>query len=120
MNRWRVGEDRGSKETDRCPLTVSIERNVTFPPMGPIMVKLIDNLDIGELGIIDVLAALKVSGTPQLDVQPVKQSPHQHRLHLRDLISPFCHLPLRGSPKSAPLQAITVPSTKAKVPPPLP
>jgi hypothetical protein len=22
MNRWRVGEDRGSKETDRCPLTV--------------------------------------------------------------------------------------------------
>jgi hypothetical protein len=25
MNRWRVGEDRGSKETDGCPLT--IERN---------------------------------------------------------------------------------------------
>jgi hypothetical protein len=22
MNRWRVGEDKGSKETDRCPLTV--------------------------------------------------------------------------------------------------
>jgi hypothetical protein len=22
MNRWRVGEDRGGKETDRCPLTV--------------------------------------------------------------------------------------------------
>jgi hypothetical protein len=22
MNRWRVGEDRGSKETDRCPLTM--------------------------------------------------------------------------------------------------
>jgi hypothetical protein len=22
MNRWRVGEDRGSKETDRCPLTL--------------------------------------------------------------------------------------------------
>jgi hypothetical protein len=21
MNRWRVGEDRGSKEMDRCPLT---------------------------------------------------------------------------------------------------
>jgi hypothetical protein len=21
-NRWRVGEDRGSKETDRCPLTL--------------------------------------------------------------------------------------------------
>jgi hypothetical protein len=25
MNRWRVGEDRGSKETDGCPLTVSYE-----------------------------------------------------------------------------------------------
>jgi hypothetical protein len=23
MNRWRVGEDRGSKETDRCPLTAT-------------------------------------------------------------------------------------------------
>jgi hypothetical protein len=23
MNRWRVGEDRGSKETDRYPLTIS-------------------------------------------------------------------------------------------------
>jgi hypothetical protein len=23
MNRWRVGEDRGSKETDGCPLTVT-------------------------------------------------------------------------------------------------
>jgi hypothetical protein len=23
MNRWRVGEDRGSKEKDRCPLTRS-------------------------------------------------------------------------------------------------
>jgi hypothetical protein len=23
MNRWRVGEDRGSKETDGCPLTSS-------------------------------------------------------------------------------------------------
>jgi hypothetical protein len=22
MNRWRVGEDRGSKEMDGCPLTV--------------------------------------------------------------------------------------------------
>jgi hypothetical protein len=24
MNRWRVGEDRGSKETDGCPLTKMI------------------------------------------------------------------------------------------------
>jgi hypothetical protein len=23
MNRWRVGNDRGSKETDRCPLTIT-------------------------------------------------------------------------------------------------
>jgi hypothetical protein len=45
--------------------------------MGPIMVRLIDNPDIGELGIIDVLAAPTVSGTPQSDVQPVKQSPPQ-------------------------------------------
>jgi hypothetical protein len=27
MNRWRVGEDRGSKETVRCPLTVIISHN---------------------------------------------------------------------------------------------
>jgi hypothetical protein len=25
MNRWRVGEDRGSKETDGCPLTLTKE-----------------------------------------------------------------------------------------------
>jgi hypothetical protein len=36
---------------------VFIERNVTFPPMGPTTVRLIDNPDIGELGIIDALAA---------------------------------------------------------------
>jgi hypothetical protein len=26
---------------------VSIERNVTFPPMGPVTLRLIDNLDVG-------------------------------------------------------------------------
>jgi hypothetical protein len=26
MNRWRVGEDRGSKETDGCPLTQVVVR----------------------------------------------------------------------------------------------
>jgi hypothetical protein len=26
MNRWRVGEDRGSKETNRCPLTPMISQ----------------------------------------------------------------------------------------------
>jgi hypothetical protein len=29
MNRWRVGEDRGSKEKDRCPLTgTSVRKDV--------------------------------------------------------------------------------------------
>jgi hypothetical protein len=27
MNRWRVGEDRGSKEKDRCPLTINARGN---------------------------------------------------------------------------------------------
>jgi hypothetical protein len=54
---------------------VSIEWNVTFLPMGPITVRLIDNLDIGELGIIDAPTAPAVLKTPQSDVQPVKQSP---------------------------------------------
>jgi hypothetical protein len=28
MNRWRVGEDRGSKETDGCPLIVRIIESI--------------------------------------------------------------------------------------------
>jgi hypothetical protein len=31
MNRWRVGEDRGSKETDRCPLTVGKGKRKVAP-----------------------------------------------------------------------------------------
>jgi hypothetical protein len=54
---------------------VSIERNVTFLPIGPATVRLIDNPDVGELGIIDAPAAPAVPGTPQSDVQPIKQSP---------------------------------------------
>jgi hypothetical protein len=54
---------------------VSIERNVTFPPMGPVTVRLIDNPDVEELGIINVLTALTVSRTTQSNVQPVKQLP---------------------------------------------
>jgi hypothetical protein len=54
---------------------VSIERNVTFPPMGPATVRLIDNPDIGELGMIDAPAALIISGAPQSDIQLVKQLP---------------------------------------------
>jgi hypothetical protein len=30
MNRWRVGEDRGSKEMDRCPLTISGELSALY------------------------------------------------------------------------------------------
>jgi hypothetical protein len=30
MNRWRVGEDRGSKETDRCPLTLTKKEVQSF------------------------------------------------------------------------------------------
>jgi hypothetical protein len=96
---------------------VSIEQNVTFPPMGPVTVRLIDNPDIGELGMIDVLAALAVPGTPQSDVQPVKQSPPP-----TPTTPPRSTIPLllQESLKSTLLQAITMPSTKAKVPPPLP
>jgi hypothetical protein len=47
---------------------VSIERNVTFLPMGPVTVRLIDNPDVGELGIIDAPTAPAVPKTPQLDV----------------------------------------------------
>jgi hypothetical protein len=54
---------------------VSIEQNMAFPPMGPATARLIDNPDVGELGIIDAPAALAVPGTPQSDIQPVKQSP---------------------------------------------
>jgi hypothetical protein len=30
MNRWRVGEDRGSKEMDGCPLTISVNQSQTY------------------------------------------------------------------------------------------
>jgi hypothetical protein len=30
INKGRVGEDRGSKETDRCPLTVSSHRHSAY------------------------------------------------------------------------------------------
>jgi hypothetical protein len=32
MNRWRVGEDRGSKEMDGCPLTRAF--SLDFPWLG--------------------------------------------------------------------------------------
>jgi hypothetical protein len=57
---------------------VSIERNVTFPPMGPVTVRLIDNLDVGELGIINAPTALTVSGTPQSDVMSSQSNSYPH------------------------------------------
>jgi hypothetical protein len=30
MNRWRVGEDRGSKETNGCPLTETLGETFCF------------------------------------------------------------------------------------------
>jgi hypothetical protein len=35
MNRWRVGEDRGSKETDRCPLTGTTNTNIDDYTLTP-------------------------------------------------------------------------------------
>jgi hypothetical protein len=32
MNRWRVGENRGSKEMDGCPLTVEIKAKQGWYP----------------------------------------------------------------------------------------
>jgi hypothetical protein len=54
---------------------VSIEQNVTFPPMGPVTVRLIDNPDIGELSMIDAPGAPAVPSTHQNDIQPIKESP---------------------------------------------
>jgi hypothetical protein len=34
MNRWRVGDDRGSKETDRCPLTTTSRKQLN--PQNPL------------------------------------------------------------------------------------
>jgi hypothetical protein len=36
MNRGRVGEERGGKETDRCPLTSMMSRTVSgfFSPLA--------------------------------------------------------------------------------------
>jgi hypothetical protein len=55
---------------------VSIERNVTFLPMGPVMVRLIDNPDVGELGIIDVPAAPTVSGTCKGNLTNLRRELH--------------------------------------------
>jgi hypothetical protein len=40
MNMWRVGEDMGSKEMDRCPLT----------DIGHFKVELCKRFDISDLG----------------------------------------------------------------------
>jgi hypothetical protein len=51
------------------------QRNVTFLPIGPVTVRLIDNPDIGEFGMLDAPAAPGVPGIPQGVVRPIKQSP---------------------------------------------
>jgi hypothetical protein len=49
MNRWRVREDRGSKEKDRCPLTVLLERTDTSVWEGCIMLILaLENVSISD------------------------------------------------------------------------
>jgi hypothetical protein len=35
MNRWRVGEDMGSKEMDRCPLTTAPSSPALSAPSSP-------------------------------------------------------------------------------------
>jgi hypothetical protein len=37
MNRWKVGKDRGSKETDGCPLTAGLKKQVNSLNMEKIM-----------------------------------------------------------------------------------
>jgi hypothetical protein len=50
MNRGRVGEERGGKETDRCPLTVPIfHDDVTFilqPQIPQVTILYIDNVPV--------------------------------------------------------------------------
>jgi hypothetical protein len=44
MNRWRVGEDRGSKEMDGCPLTnrqFLLKMKNYHCLLGPVLMKLI-------------------------------------------------------------------------------
>jgi hypothetical protein len=56
MNRWRVGEDRGSKEKDRCPLTVGVTGEVD---------EVLELVDVG----LYILFALDVA---------IRFKPHEH------------------------------------------
>jgi hypothetical protein len=54
MNRWRVGEDRGSKETDRCPLTPLHSKSdvVLVGELGVVLVGELGVVLVGELGMV--------------------------------------------------------------------
>jgi hypothetical protein len=62
MNRWRVGENTGSKETDRCPLTL-IQRHMT-----DIMTKITISADV--TGLATAVAGLceRFNGPSTVDV----------------------------------------------------
>jgi hypothetical protein len=57
MNRWRVGEDRGSEEKDRCPLTI------TFEAIKAQDVCTADGSTISALGRGDIKVNLLLSNT---------------------------------------------------------
>jgi hypothetical protein len=63
MNRWRVGEDRGSKEMDRCPLTGIILSIGPHIPLTVLALKLLSYILIPLL----VLALISY--------------PHRHKSH---------------------------------------
>jgi hypothetical protein len=65
MNRWRVGEDRGSKETDGCPLTLS-----WFGSLGRWEVEAHVELSVKviiEVGIFTFEVLCRIKCTPQGD-----------------------------------------------------
>jgi hypothetical protein len=54
MDRGRVGEDRGSKETDRCPLTAKLNNVPTRPLSKPIPVYNVDGTANDARAITDI------------------------------------------------------------------
>jgi hypothetical protein len=62
MDRWRVGEDTGSKETDRCPLTGYV-RNHASVICGAVDVVDGDRLGEGAHGDVIKLCPLDVNKT---------------------------------------------------------
>jgi hypothetical protein len=48
MNRRRVGEDRGSKETDRCPLTVELAMSYSGVNLASAFTHILQEFGISE------------------------------------------------------------------------